>query len=123
MGPPEVFVMRQEWLTLMALSRLPGLVAQGVPERESTLFKKPCNRSVNPAGSSAFRYSRVCRYGACAWGAAVFRFTRTRRLIDEAIHQLGNPCPRHPRLIRDFGGAVVRRNERTQGDKHQNPFS
>jgi hypothetical protein len=29
-----------------------------------------------------------------------------------------------PRLsIRDFGGAVVRRNERTQGGKHQNPFS
>jgi len=37
-----------EQLPITPVIRLPGLLAQGAPEPESTLFKKPCNRSLNP---------------------------------------------------------------------------
>ena len=38
---------------------VPHAVVQFVPEFESTLFKKPCNRSLNPAGTSKMRSSPV----------------------------------------------------------------
>src|SRR5579863_7598960 len=53
--------MRQKIANVNGTYQASWSLAQGAPERESTLFKKPYNRLLNPAETSAFRYSPMCR--------------------------------------------------------------